>query len=103
MTQYFTTDPGTQFLDLYANARDRERIFARFRLPSCKYTFGCRTVGLTIYGAVQIMDLEADVEYELTAVTGQRANVAVVSNTKWSNAVANSKDVLQYMNLRMYL
>ena len=80
LTQYFTTNPRTQFLDLHVRARGRGRSFARFRLPSCKYTFGCRTVGLSVYGAVQTMDLQEGVEYELTAVTSQRGNVAVVSS-----------------------
>ena len=77
LVQYFTTYPNTQFLDLYVTAR--EQSFVRFRLPSCKYTFGCRTVGLTINGAVGTIDLKADVEYRLTAVTSQRGDIAVVS------------------------
>ena len=78
LVQYFTTKPNTQFLDLYMNTKPR-RSFARFRLPSCKYTFGCRTVGLTVNGAVQTVDLKADVEYELMAVTNSRGSIAVDS------------------------
>ncbi|XP_028412186.1 laminin subunit alpha-like, partial [Dendronephthya gigantea] len=77
LVQYFTTHPRTQFLDLYVRAR--EQSFARFRLPSCKYTFGCRTVGLTVHGAVQPIDMKANVDYVLTALTSPSGNVAVDS------------------------
>ena len=81
LVQYFTTSSRTQFLDFYASGGNNARNFARFRLPSCKYTFGCRTVGLTINGAVETFNLEGDVEYQFTAVTNREGNIAVVRTT----------------------
>ena len=77
LVQYFTTHPRTQILDLYLR-RPGERSLARFRLPSCKYTFGCRTVGLSLNGAVEVLDLKADTPYLLTAITGKQGELALV-------------------------
>ena len=77
LLQYFTTHDFTQILD--TSLKDSsERKYARFRISSCKYTFGCRTVGLTYDGGVSVMDLKSDRSYYLHAIKGAKGDLVVV-------------------------